>query len=868
MIPVLLSMRGFLSYQKLTEIDFTAIDVACISGANGAGKSSIFDAITWAIFGVARKTDETIIHAHPEVNAAEVAFIFEYENNLYRIQRTRPRNATTRLEFQVAQPETVPEPLDKDSLSQIRWRSLTERTYRETQSQIEKILRLNYETFINASFFLQGKADQFTTQNPTNRKKILSSILGLEIWEDYKQRAIERRKAVETQISLINQALQEIESELSEEEARRAKLKQLESQLSQIQQQRLEQAERVADYRQQLAALEEQKRSSEELHKQLTALDKTLQEMTEKRQSRIKERASYQELLQRAAQIEAGYQQYQTLQAQLEAFERTFLTFTELEKGFQTLQAELNAERARLEQEQSHLLEKQRRAVTAQQNRQNYLKELANLQARQESLEAELTLCLQAEQEIQNLTQQITDLNGQNKHLKEEMHKLRNRIDTLQAETVSATCPLCGQPLSAADRQKLIASLEEEGKGLKEKYLANQSQINRWEGEKKTLQQQSQQRAQIEKSLRQTEGEREKWTARLTSEEEILQEWEQNGAPRLQAIQTQLQLNSFLPDVREKLQEIAQQIKALGYDRQAHTQTRRAEEELRKVVEEYQSLLQAQAVIPTLDREIQELENQQQSLQSQRESLFQAWQASQALVEQAQKHAPDLAAAERELTRLEETESELNRQFGAARQLVEVLKDLKKRAEKLQAERTEKTTLVARYKILERAFGKDGVPALLIEQALPQIEERANQILYRLSDGKMSLRFNTQARYKDTRRQDLRETLEIQISDSNGMRDYELFSGGEAFRINFAIRLAISELLAHRAGARLQTLVIDEGFGSQDAQGRQQLIEAINRVRSEFAKILVISHLDELKDAFPIRLEVEKTPQGSVVRIV
>lgn len=130
----------------------------------------------------------------------------------------------------------------------------------------------------------------------------------------------------------------------------------------------------------------------------------------------------------------------------------------------------------------------------------------------------------------------------------------------------------------------------------------------------------------------------------------------------------------------------------------------------------------------------------------------------------------------------------------------------------------------------------------------------------------MSLRFNTQARYKDTRRQDLRETLEIQISDSNGTRDYELFSGGEAFRINFAIRLAISELLAHRAGARLQTLVIDEGFGSQDAQGRQQLIEAINRVRDQFAKILIISHLDELKDAFPNRLEVEKTPQGSTVR--
>ncbi|HWQ83560.1 MAG TPA: SbcC/MukB-like Walker B domain-containing protein, partial [Anaerolineales bacterium] len=98
-------------------------------------------------------------------------------------------------------------------------------------------------------------------------------------------------------------------------------------------------------------------------------------------------------------------------------------------------------------------------------------------------------------------------------------------------------------------------------------------------------------------------------------------------------------------------------------------------------------------------------------------------------------------------------------------------------------------------------------------------------------------------------------------------RDYEMFSGGEAFRVNFAIRLALSEILAQRAGARLQTLVIDEGFGSQDALGRQRLIEAINMVREDFAKILVITHIDELKDAFPNRIEVEKTDRGSTVRV-
>jgi exonuclease SbcC len=157
---------------------------------------------------------------------------------------------------------------------------------------------------------------------------------------------------------------------------------------------------------------------------------------------------------------------------------------------------------------------------------------------------------------------------------------------------------------------------------------------------------------------------------------------------------------------------------------------------------------------------------------------------------------------------------------------------------------------------------------MLIEEALPQIEAKANEILTRLSDGEMTVRFLTQREYKDKQRSDQKETLDILIADHVGTRDYELFSGGEAFRVNFAIRLALSEVLAQRAGARLQTLFIDEGFGSQDNQGRQRLLETIDLIRPDFAKILVITHIDELKAHFSTRIEVEKTALGSAVTVV
>ena len=95
-----------------------------------------------------------------------------------------------------------------------------------------------------------------------------------------------------------------------------------------------------------------------------------------------------------------------------------------------------------------------------------------------------------------------------------------------------------------------------------------------------------------------------------------------------------------------------------------------------------------------------------------------------------------------------------------------------------------------------------------------------------------------------------------------------MYSGGESFRINFAIRMALSHVLANRAGAKLRTLVIDEGFGSQDAGGRDRLINAINIVKEEYSKVLVISHIQEVIEAFPVQLRVEKTSSGSKVTMM
>jgi len=114
----------------------------------------------------------------------------------------------------------------------------------------------------------------------------------------------------------------------------------------------------------------------------------------------------------------------------------------------------------------------------------------------------------------------------------------------------------------------------------------------------------------------------------------------------------------------------------------------------------------------------------------------------------------------------------------------------------------------------------------------------------------------------------MRETLDIFISDGQGTHDCALFSGGARFRVDFAVRLALSKVLAQRAGARLHMLVIDDGFGSQDETDRQKLVEAVNRVQGDFACILVLTHIEALRDIFPTRIEIAKTPQGPMAQVV
>ncbi|MBI3150886.1 MAG: SMC family ATPase [Chloroflexi bacterium] len=867
MIPLHLRISGFLSYRDPIELDFESFELACISGQNGAGKSSLLDSITWVLFGEARGKSADVINLNQDVKAAEVGLTFAYENNIYRVQRTLPRGKSTVLEFQVLDGGGRKVEGGWQKIESAKWKALTEKTTRDTQARIEQTLRLDYETFINASFFLQGKADQFTQKKASERKAVLSTILGLEIWDTYKERTAEKRKAIENEVNSIDGRIAEIDAELAEEDVRRSRLQELETNLKQLTSARAAQETILENIKKTAAVLNEQRKLVETLARSLGNSRSSLAGFETRLAEKEVELAKYADLVNRAKEIESVYKAWQKIRAEVEKLDQISVQFRDHDEKRQPLLREIEVEKAKLEQE-FDALEKQSAVVSEQLLSGGELE--SQLEAAQESL-GEMETQIAKRADLENSRNEAREkhaaLKAENETLRREMDELKERIDALKVAE-GAECPLCGQPLSDTHRKSTLKQLEGEGKEKGDQFRKNkketeeiESQITRYELQITNYANAEDERLRFSNSISQL-------TLQLDSIKQQNTEWEKLGAKRLREITKLLETEKYASEARRELAKLDKELKKLGYDASTHDAARRQEVEVRSVEDEYSSLKSAREVNKRIEKEIEELEEERGKKKEEVGEHERNYDSAVKALAESEAGAPNLQEAESKLFSLREDENQVRSELGGAEQKVKALETLRARKADYEIQREELNQKIVQHKTLERAFGKDGVPALLIEQSLPQIEQKANDLLDRLSDGQMSIRFVTQAEYKDKKREDLKETLDIQISDLAGTRDYEMYSGGEAFRVNFAIRLALSEILAQRKGARLQTLVIDEGFGSQDVQGRQRLIEAINLVKNDFAKILVITHLDELKDAFPNRIEVEKTERGSTVKII
>lgn len=325
---------------------------------------------------------------------------------------------------------------------------------------------------------------------------------------------------------------------------------------------------------------------------------------------------------------------------------------------------------------------------------------------------------------------------------------------------------------------------------------------------------------------------------------------------------SELKLNSPL---KQDIDRLETEIREIGYDRDRHDFLRKELRRFQHHSLRYHQLQQAEKDLPPYQEKLQ---NSQQQLETKRADYATYQERLKDLQNQLNQTTDRSEIIQKLNDRINQRRQQMDdliAKKGRCEQQLHQLDNVKTEYQQIEDNLKETRKQYRIYQELTQAFGKNGIQALMIENILPQLEAETNQILARLTGNQFHVQFLTQKLSKSASKKNAKliDTLEIAIADVNGTRAYETYSGGEAFRINFSIRLALARLLAQRSGTSLQMLIVDEGFGTQDAEGCDRLIAAINAIAPDFACILAVTHIPQFKEAFSTRIEVSKTKDGS-----
>ncbi len=775
MIPLKLKLTNFLSYgDNGQEVNFEPYTLICFAGKNGHGKSALLDAITWALWGQARKisgvsrADEALIR----LGQQEMRVVFEFSCNEQRYTVRRELSffhgkSKMSLEFGYYHEK------------ECRLVPLTEKTVKMTQGKIEHVIGLDFNTFTSSVFLRQGQSNEFSKKSAKERKDVLATILGLEYYDRIRRVAMDSMRVCATEIEYLKAHQEQLrlehekcESVIKDELSIKEKMRELEAQeagLQKQQQEYLKKQEGVFSKREQFFALD-------------------------------KEGLSLQESL-------------QTLRYQHE------LMFEKQGKEFEVQGARLYAQKEAVDERQQVIMLQNKKI-------EKILDELVQQKNKcKKALEEKTALdekFVGARIRFDKRKELYHRMIGYGNWVREEVKNIKGH-DLLQISQDKPVCPLCENVLPQERQKFLHIKLNKKAHFLEHRL----GRVSRFIFESKPL------LLDEYKALDDTSQEVQRLSHKVEQKKE-LEEAYQAAQKEKDEIFTALKKNEHV-HISLKKQEIDLVVqKKILYERfiqdlEQHAEYKKLQlrlkenEQKRKFLHEgefKQEIVELKDLQSLLDLKMQQLNREKSTLLHEKGRLEQLKAYYMQLEKQIKQHEKDISLK--------------------------------------QAERDD-------YKIIVSALGKDGIQALLIESVIPEIEMEANQLLAQLSDQNAQIFIES---VRDLKSGGAKETLDIKISDNAGIRPYELFSGGEAFRVDFALRIAISSLLARRAGTSLQTLIIDEGFGSQDAEGLQLIMDALYKIQGRFAKIIVVSHLPELKDHFPVHFLIEKSATGSCVSVV
>lgn len=957
MRPILLEIENFTVYRK-QRIDFSDLNFFIIQGRTGAGKTSLIDAICYALYGKVPRhkganPQEYLLSKGQE--RMQVRFEFSVKDKRYTIDRLYESSKPQKVRFYEGS-----KPINLK--------------VKEVEDYISKILGMDYETFTKVIVLPQGRFDRFLKpQEPKERREILNKLLGYdEIFKRMNEIISETLKDLEankrvreaeyanleniTEETIVNMK-QQLENQKRQIEELQREREGLRSQLN-IATEKERTEKDLSDKRSELSELlkeQEQMQKKQEklsiakeiseyehLLKQYEDLEKREKELTEEKKHLENECIKYKHELQNAEEerknVEKEYEKREERESEIRHLEREQDLIDQLLKKEEKI-GHITSELEEKQKSKENLEEELRRLQEDQKNKEDRLSQIENQLKDLEGIEAEYAKAKERKtryDELPEINLKIQNIETQMKNLEELLKKLQSEREKLESKLFEASiyqvarrlspgqlCPVCGNkvqtlPVLSEEGTKEFTYIKQELEKIRQQEQKAISDRASLESRKKDLEQKRSELADYEDFYKTYSRLEEKYEtfSKLKQEEKQVREYLEDLRSKVSkkseertSIGTSLEhLNKNLTElnkekrelleklgrkiedphkelsaIKQKLTEKTESIKKveerykeirdrmedlnrrLSITEERLRQKERDREDTRKklgeihqtlqpVIEKFgdikslKSLLVPKEELQKLEEEVSQYNTRVKSLQEQLQSL------EKTLAQYPQ--GINRRSIEEKLRSLDNTINEMNQGLGSLSKDLQQAEENLRRKRRVEQELTRLTQELQKYKVLKGDMESHRFPDFISRYMLHSILDRASEYLFKFSSGLYEFKLVDADR----------DNLYIIDMSSNYERSVLTLSGGETFLASLSLAFAVSDIVSHNAP--LESMFIDEGFGSLDRETRESLGEFFELIKLNAGRMVgIISHLEDMAEKFDQRILIEKRGDQSVINI-
>lgn len=924
MKPLKLTMSAFGSYAGKNVIDFTGQQqgIFLITGDTGAGKTTIFDAITYALYNQTSGGERNgnmmrSQYAQPEAETY-VELEFLYRGQTYRVRRNPDYKITKTLKNGKIREQKVPHSVE---LTMPDGTVFPEKK-NATDAKIIEILGLTADQFSQIVMIAQGDFLKLLYTKSDERKMIFSKLFRTDIYWKIQENL--RRKSME-----MDERIQENDRAFEQEKSRIIPLPESEElpldELVERLRERLKDALKEQNLRRaNVEELNKKITKYEEINKLFVSLEKIRQtgKELEARQAESKERRQQIENARKADKVLVAEQQNLRQQQEVEQSAQAIAKMTETlandQEMFETLKTQQQEAEAKQKREAADIqkkmlaLEQSFPSYEALQNarseeqqakkvwedlgkisEESFHKKKAGIAALKEQQKRQEQV---VEQTKKNWEQTSLSASESAKHYEHMYEAFLKEQAGILAENLSAgcPCPVCGStvhpdPAKLSDHAVTELEVEQAKKTRAAAEEKRDMAYAAFEAEK----------TEKQKLAQAVEKEEADFVLAQTIAKQQRKEAEQNYVS-LQKIAEQIREKLVYPSLaeakkqyaamqkaleaaeqeierkRQKVSELAEAMNTLKGQKLAEEENQKTSKKLAaKTEKEYAKLLEKSgfvseetyhlAILPERSRsklEREEKEYESQCLRQQSEQKLLEKQVSGKTYTDTTELNEQLKAEKQALKEAEKTYMELHTAYENDRSVLQNCAVYLEKGKKLESEDQVIKSLSKTANGRLSGSAKIDFETYIQRQYFKQIIHEANKRLLTMSNHQFILKLKEEASTGRKTNEGLDLSVYSLVTDSE--RDVKTLSGGESFLAALAMALGLSDIVERSAGAiHPDMMFIDEGFGSLDAQSRQQAIEVLAELAGDSRMVGIISHVTELKEQIDRKLVVSRTDKGS-----